>query len=61
MKHRQHCKPLPPSLKELEARAWVKSLPIDDLGLLSSIIRLEMDERTGREKYRMPSIAPSML
>ena len=61
MDPRQRFRTMPPSLQEFETRAWVKSLPIDELGLLSAIVKSEMDERRGREKYRMASETLSTL
>ena len=45
---------MPPSLAQIELTQWVKTLSADDLALLFAVVSLEMDQRTGREKYRFP-------
>lgn len=52
---------MPPSLPELETRAWVKSLPLDELRLVEVIIETELAEREGRQKYQIPAHVQAML
>lgn len=45
---------MPPSIASIELTAWAKALPLDDLRLLAAIVQRELDQRTGREKFRLP-------
>ena len=45
---------MPPSLAQIELTQWVKTLSADDLALLFAVVSLEMDQRIGREKFRLP-------
>ena len=58
---RRRFRTMPPSLAQIELTQWVKTLSADDLALLFAVVSLEMDQRTGREKYRFPDHVQRLL
>ena len=58
---RRRFRTMPPSLQEIEAATWAKSLPLDELRLVEVIIETELAEREGRQKYQIPAHVQAML
>ena len=58
---RRRFRTMPPSIESIELTAWAKALPMDDLRLLAAIVQSEMDQRIGREKFRLPDHVQRLL